>query len=1721
MALINAIRAQLGIAALAGLLITTGGVSASAYLSPGDRHKVVAESPAQSALITARGGTLIGDYGSFQWYEVGAEAFTGPDSISVSLIRDTANVLELNSGHVDTTAPRLHALPPTDDSFSGKRLHLVHFAGPVQPEWHESLLNAGVQVVCYIPNNAYLVYGDAKSIQSLRSATASRSYVQWFGSFPAEWKISASSTRSVPNGKTSPIEESRDFAVQMVRDKETNSGTVALIDSLKVEAVRRPFEQGPYLNAVARLRPRDIKQIANRPDVISIQPYERPRLLDERQNQIVAGAVTEAGQLTGTGYLSWLTSVGFTQQQFTESGFVVDIADSGIDVGTTTPNHAGLYTGGSKAQPSRVAYARLEGTANSGSTIKGCDGHGTLNAHIVGGFDNLSTYPHRDTAGYQYGLGVAPFVKIGSSTIFDPESFTDPDYENMLSRAYRDGARITSNSWGGGSGGQYTIDSQAYDALVRDAQPAGSSVPMGGNQEMVVVFAAGNAGPNDQTVGAPGTGKNVISVGGSENVRAFGAVDGCGVPDTQADNANDIADFSSRGPCADGRIKPDIVAPSTHITGGVIQTATAGSTGQADSCFNASGICGGINSGIFYPTGQQLFSASSGTSHSTPAVAGGAALVRQYFTNKGWNTPSPAMTKALLMTSARYMKGIGANDNLPSKSQGMGTMDLSSAFSTDARILRDQLPEDTLTATGQTRRFTGVISNPSQPFRVTLAYTDAPGSTTSSAWNNNLDLTVISGGREYKGNVFVGGWSQTGGTADHRNNVESVFLPAGASGPFAIIVTAQNINSDGVPNWGGSLDQDFALVVTNAQAIDTPVPTTAGFTIANEGCSPANASADPEEQVIIDFGLRNVGTRETTDLVATLEASGGITPLTTSMSYGVIHNTGEPVTRGFALVAHGECGSFVTARLTLKDGDTDLGVAEYRFRLGALVTPVNGTYRSSNPLAIVDAGTISQSIAVPHNGVVAGVTVKARIRHNYISDLKLTLVAPDGTSAVLCDKAGDAGMDMGSGAEGVIQFTEFTDTASQSITFGTAPFAGSYRPVEPLSIFNDIPVSGNWTLIVTDQFAPDTGALLAWELGITRLHNACCGIVPAPDVEVGQPAIVMETCSPGNLLPDEGETITLRLPLTNAGPGPTTALTATLLPDPTITIAGDATQNYGILQPGGTPVNALFTCTVNAACGSKVRLAWQIKDGAKELGIFPFDLTVGSLGAMITTVHSSSGAVGIPDAGQIERSLAVSAPGVIEDIQVRVRANHTWVGDLTLTLIAPDGTVIPLFNGYGGSGDNLGSGATNCTGFMTTFDETSQVRIWEDSAPFRGSYRPEQSLSLLRGKTAAGTWKLRIRDGYAGDTGVLYCWELVMTRRHTICCGSAGVPELVYDSGQLVAESCVPANGNPDSGESVVYSIGLRNLGSASAGDLLVSVQPSANVMPLSGSRNYGPLAPEAPIVYRDFQFICTGTCGATVPVVLSVTDGTRTYQPVNLNLRIGAQTITTSSPANTSSITIVDDSVASPYPSNIAVSGLTGTITKVTATLKGFRHTYPNDTEIVLIGPTGQSCVLMAWAGGYTSVTGLNLTFDDDAATSLGNGALVSGTFRPSNLGFSSNLPLPAPVSPYGDRLGGFIGTNPNGTWRLYVNDSSYGDSGAITGGWSLDITTALPSCCSSAATFTLLDALQAIRIAGGLLTSSASDVTKLNIETEEPSVGLIDLVDASRIIRKAAGLD
>ena len=164
----------------------------------------------------------------------------------------------------------------------------------------------------------------------------------------------------------------------------------------------------------------------------------------------------------------------------------------------------------------------------------------------------------------------------------------------------------------------------------------------------------------------------------------------------------------------------------------------------------------------------------------------------------------------------------------------------------------------------------------------------------------------------------------------------------------------------------------------------------------------------------------------------------------------------------------------------------------------------------------------------------------------------------------------------------------------------------------------------------------------------------------------------------------------------------------------------------------------------------------------------------------------------------------------------------------------------------------------------------------------------------------------------------------------------------------------------------------------------------------------------------------------------------------------------------NTNSIVIPDSGPANTYPTNISVSGITGTITKVTAELFGFTHTWPSDVDVLVVGPTGQKTVLMSYAGGSSAVSGINLTFDQTAATNLGNGAqLSSGTYRPTdNFSFDPFTP-PAPIVPngtYTSDLSLFNGTNPNGTWQLYVIDSSPHNSGVISGGWQLKFDTPTP---------------------------------------------------------------
>lgn len=172
---------------------------------------------------------------------------------------------------------------------------------------------------------------------------------------------------------------------------------------------------------------------------------------------------------------------------------------------------------------------------------------------------------------------------------------------------------------------------------------------------------------------------------------------------------------------------------------------------------------------------------------------------------------------------------------------------------------------------------------------------------------------------------------------------------------------------------------------------------------------------------------------------------------------------------------------------------------------------------------------------------------------------------------------------------------------------------------------------------------------------------------------------------------------------------------------------------------------------------------------------------------------------------------------------------------------------------------------------------------------------------------------------------------------------------------------------------------------------------------------------------------------------------------------------------SNTNTIVINDSNnpptAASLYPSTNLVTGLAGSIiSKVTVQIFGLAHAFPSDIDIVLVGPKGENTILMANVGGQTTalpVTNINLTLDDAAATSLPvDTALTSGTFKPTQGGgtFLFDFPLPAPATSNlaaEVALTNFNNTEPNGTWSLFVVDDTSADSGIITGGWSLTITT------------------------------------------------------------------
>jgi hypothetical protein len=759
------------------------------------------------------------DYGSFRMVVVDEKALGGRESLARlgAAVRDDQNLIALNGYILDTTNPSatyrqlpadLRQVDMADSIARGAAprggLYLVQFAGPIQDGWLDALKRTGVEIVSYMPNNAYVVRAQTGAALGL-PFFKNNSFAQFVGDYEPAYRLSP----ELQAIRKEPAETLVDITAQVIDGPDAEKAIADLkLMSNEMVGVYRALN---YHNVELKVTVGRLAEIARMDSVFAVEERGQRRMLDEAQGQIVAGNLS-GNSPTAPGYVAWLNGKGFSSSQFTS--FVVNV----VDDCTSLTGHPDLAS-------ARIAFQNNP-TNQTGSQ----GGHGFLNSHIIGGINTGTGSGVEDALGYNYGQGIAPYARMGVTAIFGGTASSGTTWENT---AYGQSARISSNSWGfqtstGGPIPRYDANAQSYDSIVRDAQTG-----VAGLQQMTIVFAAGNDGSGSNTVSTPGTAKNIICVGAGENVRQTGT-DGCGIGNTGADSANDIISFSSRGPVnsagGDGRIKPDICAPGTHIEAGVPQ-----------SNYNGSSVCN-----QFFPAGQTLYGWSSGTSHSCPAVAGGAALVYQDFLNKGQPAPSPAMVKAYLMNSATHMTGVGANDTLPSNNQGMGRMNLGRAFDGTARILVDQTT--VLGTTGQTHQVTGSVSSTGQPFRVTLAWSDAPGPTSGAPYVNNLDLEVTVGGNTYRGNVFSGANSVTGGVADTRNNVESVYIPAGVSGSFTVTVRATNIAGDGVPGNADTTDQDFALVIYNgsAGAPTNPTigvsPSSFSFSATAGGANPANQS---------------------------------------------------------------------------------------------------------------------------------------------------------------------------------------------------------------------------------------------------------------------------------------------------------------------------------------------------------------------------------------------------------------------------------------------------------------------------------------------------------------------------------------------------------------------------------------------------------------------------------------------------------------------------------------------------------------------------------------------------------------------------------------------------------------------------------------------------------------------------------------------------------------
>ena len=638
-------------------------------------------------------------------------------------------------------------------SSKGTAPWLVQFDDVVREEWKSALEAAGAKIKGYVPENGFLVQATPRQI----AAIAALEPVAYVGEFLPEYKRAAK-----VRAKLGRVQKGAEADAAAPHRVLLMSGDDLAAVVAKIEALTgAPVAVAAGEQIRTDLTAAQVEEITAWGEVQWVEAYVAPRLLNDvavRTNMMnVSNAWTVLG-LTGTNQ-------------------IVAVCDTGLDMGNTNNLHRDFSN--------KVVWAQALGRTGDWSDP---DSHGTHVAGSVLGSGTMSTNRYKGVA-YQAKLVLQSVLDSGGGLGGLPA-----DLNLLFKAAYTNGARIHSDSWGAANAGYYDEDSRNLDMFVWS------------NKNMLIVVAAGNEGTDGDSDGVvdpdsmdtPGTAKNCLTVGASENWRAISSTYGASwtndykVDPIFSDNIAEtnlphgLVAFSSRGPCDDGRIKPDVVAPGTFII----------STRSRASSDTGWGVA---------PNTNYLY--MGGTSMATPLTSGAAALMRQWLTTTGGIAdPSAALMKALLINGARDMTpgqyGTGAYQEIaarPDNAQGFGHVDLHNTLQSATNQFLDLYDTNSL-STGQTNTFTySVSAGSTNKFTLTLAYADYWATAGSSKrLINDLDLTVIKPGGTT--NYANGRTSK-----DATNNVEFIELAADEAGTYTVVVAARTVPS------GGS--QPYALVV--------------------------------------------------------------------------------------------------------------------------------------------------------------------------------------------------------------------------------------------------------------------------------------------------------------------------------------------------------------------------------------------------------------------------------------------------------------------------------------------------------------------------------------------------------------------------------------------------------------------------------------------------------------------------------------------------------------------------------------------------------------------------------------------------------------------------------------------------------------------------------------------------------------------------------------------